>query len=262
MAHPQKDSKKRPTYSEAHKTNESYGREASRMARSPNQDQDFLAMEHPVGVPRDARGAWPSYDQVMPHSTLSHREHWSKYSQPIDSHPRAPHPSIQSSAEMSNVVSPTHGKSKRRHKDDAHSLEPSAWNVTPERRKPVKSEHRRGSRSTHSDPGVGVSPSGRGHTRRMHNSPIFPSIKEDNESRHQLSHADNHKAIPPMAPKIPRLPTPDFSDDEESRPFCPCCNADGGHEVGCELEESTEAKMERQLYEAKVYMARQNPRAH
>ncbi|KAI1455812.1 hypothetical protein F4805DRAFT_476543 [Annulohypoxylon moriforme] len=266
MAHPQKDCKSRPTCFEAHHTNESHGREISRLAHYPVHDQDFFTMERPICIPRDQRSAWPSYDHVMPHAALPHREYWSKYSQPIAYHPLPPHSSLRSSAEASYVASPTEGKSRRKHKDGvAHSIEPDIWSVTPDKRKSIKSEHRRFLRGAYSDPGAGVSTSARGHTRRTSNNgrPIFPSIKEANsESEQQISHMDKHNlSIPPRAPKIPRLPTPDFSDDEESHSFCPCCNANDGHEMGCEQEEDAQAKMKRQLHDAKAYMARKSSRA-
>ncbi|KAI1135970.1 hypothetical protein F5Y05DRAFT_392553, partial [Hypoxylon sp. FL0543] len=44
-------------------------------------------MEHLVGIPRDQRVARPSYDRVPQSAPFSHREDWSGYSQPIDSHP-------------------------------------------------------------------------------------------------------------------------------------------------------------------------------
>ncbi|KAI1209291.1 uncharacterized protein F4807DRAFT_427879 [Annulohypoxylon truncatum] len=180
---------------------------------------------------------------------------------------RPPHPSLRSSAEVSYPASPTAGKSRRKHKDDAaRSLEPEVWNVTPEKRKPVKSEHRRVLRGTYSDPGARASISARSYTHRIgsNGEPIFPSIKEaDDESERRIGHMDKHHvSVPPRAPRIPRLPTPDFSDDEESGPFCPCCNAEDGHEVGCEQEEDTQSKMKRQLHDAKAYMARKNSRAH
>ncbi|KAI0882339.1 uncharacterized protein GGS22DRAFT_191510 [Annulohypoxylon maeteangense] len=269
MAHPQKDNKTRPTYFEVCQTNESYGREISRLIHYPVLDQDFFAMERPIDSLCDQRTAWPSYDHVIPHAALPHREYWSKYSQPIAYHPHAPYPSLRSSAEASYVASPTQGKSWRKHKDDAahaHSIESEVWNATPEKRKLAKSEHRMVLRGAYSDPGVGVSTSARGRTRRISSNggPIFPSIKEaDDEGRHQISHVDKpHFSVPPRAPKIPRLPTPDFSDDEESHSFCSCCNADGGHETGCEQEEDSQIKMERQLRDAKVYMARKKAHAH
>lgn len=163
---------------------------------------------------------------------------------------RPPHPSLRSSGETSCAGSPMRRKSGRKHKDDAaQCYELAVWTTTPGR-KPIKSEHGGLIRGTYSDPGMDLSIGARDSARRMYSSgePIFPSIKEAaEESRSQIGNADKYDAaVPPRAPRIPRLPTPDFSEDEESYQFCSCCDGNGAHEAGCVQEEDAQSKMERQ----------------
>ncbi|KAI1088614.1 hypothetical protein F5B19DRAFT_411918 [Rostrohypoxylon terebratum] len=177
---------------------------------------------------------------------------------------RPPHPSLRSSGEVSYAGSPMRRKSGRKHKDDAaQCYEPEVWSVTP-KRKPVKSQYRLLLPGAYSDPGMDLSIGARDRARPtgMSGDPIFPSIKEAaEESRSQISSMDKHDAaVPPRAPRIPRLPTPDFSENEESYQFCSCCNGDDAHEEGCLQEEGAQSKMERQLHNAKAYIARKNSR--
>ncbi|KAI1413134.1 hypothetical protein F5Y13DRAFT_161645 [Hypoxylon sp. FL1857] len=273
-------------------------------------------MEHLVGIPRDQRVAWTSYDRAPLSAPFARRENWSGYSQPIDSRPasgdyggvphmqnqdpanrsryhrlsltarqsdygmqietghRRTHRSFRPMSESSLDTPPVQRGSRQHRKDTARSLDGSVWGEAPEWQGPTISKHRRISQSAHWDPDAA---SGIMHddayTTHHHtgNHPrkMLPGVKETyDDGRHHASHKDKHRMpVPPKAPKIPRLPTPDFDVvdygecDMASHQFCACCNPGGSCETKSKRRECTVAKMERQLYEAKTYISRRDPRA-
>ncbi|KAK6949020.1 hypothetical protein Daesc_009092 [Daldinia eschscholtzii] len=119
---------------------------------------------------------------------------------------------------------------------------------------PVSSEGQRGHkqvpRMAHRDPdAVAASITyGRAYHKSSHAVSKASNNREvSDEVRHRSSHKDRHHvSVPPKAPKIPRLPTPDFDDmdygryDVSNHQFCACCGNNGGSG-----EECTKAKMER-----------------
>ncbi|KAI1375334.1 hypothetical protein F4677DRAFT_460786 [Hypoxylon crocopeplum] len=99
---------------------------------------------------------------------------------------------------------------------------------------------------------------------------LLPGTKKTHgHGRHRSSRKERRNApIPPEAPRIPRLPTPDLDvvgcgrHDPEDHEFCACCSSVAGGTFGAQSGrgECAKAKMERQLYEAKTYIAQRDPR--
>ncbi|KAL7620532.1 hypothetical protein AAE478_009527 [Parahypoxylon ruwenzoriense] len=124
----------------------------------------------------------------------------------------------------------------------------TTWSENRAQRSPM-SEYRNISRGAYLGPSVPGSSVAYGHAR-----PISPDDQETgDESRYQMHHKDKHRMpIPPKAPRISRLPTPDFDamdcgkHDVASHSFCACC--DSGDSFGMETAqmESAKDKMERQ----------------
>ncbi|KAI0828120.1 hypothetical protein F5Y06DRAFT_225877 [Hypoxylon sp. FL0890] len=228
-------------------------------------------MEHLVGIPRDQRVAWASYVRAPLSAPCSHRENWPGYSQPIDSHPRRTHRSFRPMSESSLDTPPARGGSRRRHKDPVRSLDESVWGEALEWQGPVISKHRRISQGANWDPDAAASDNVHGDSHHTSNHPrkMLPGVKETHdEGRHQAGQKGRHHTpVPPKAPMIPRLPTPDFDDadygerDMTSHQFCACCAAEDSGETKAKRRECTVGKMERQLYEAKLYIARKDSRA-
>ncbi|KAI1100316.1 hypothetical protein F4804DRAFT_49809 [Jackrogersella minutella] len=165
---------------------------------------------------------------------------------------RRTHKSFQQRSE-SLVASPSQRGSRRRHNDVVLFPEESAWDKYPAKQSSGTSEQRMISQSAYNDPNVGVPSAERGHAhhRSSRHRAILPGVEEASDGgRRQASHRDRHNVpVPPRAPRIPRLPTPDFDNEEfggydmTDYNFCSCCNAEGG--AGCGRQECATAKMQR-----------------
>ncbi|KAI0843930.1 hypothetical protein F5Y00DRAFT_267078 [Daldinia vernicosa] len=133
----------------------------------------------------------------------------------------------------------------------SHDHEYSRFDAKSSRRThSVSSESRRDckrvSRDTYRDQDAVASSSTHGHAHHMnnHTMPMTSKNKEvSDESRHQASHKDKHQIpVPPKAPKITRLPTPDFDDighseyDMSNHQFCECCGDDGSSCTTAKIE--------------------------
>ncbi|KAI0377635.1 hypothetical protein F5Y04DRAFT_174212 [Hypomontagnella monticulosa] len=295
MVHPEQARRTRSTSLEVIRTNQMYSRSASVAARYPAAQSAFLSVEYPVGVPRDQRGDWILYDQKLDYQPFSQQESGSKYSQPLRSQsvrsgdsgvshreyqgsanrnqyrqPPSIHRNYASSrprTESSPSTSLVSGRSQRTHKGDAVIPGATSWGDAVESSSRDISKRRRVSQDSYRDSNVAPSRNARDHAPHIMNraKPTLTGVQaSDSGGKCRISRKDRHEAsIPPKAPKIPRLPTPDLDDveygkdDVTSRQFCACCKVGDGSEVGSS-QECAVAKMERQLYEAKAYITRKD----
>ncbi|KAI1383899.1 uncharacterized protein F4822DRAFT_433847 [Hypoxylon trugodes] len=302
MFHPEQVSKTRPTPFEVTRTNNSYDREALVVARYPSCERSVLPMEYPIGVPRDRSVAWTSHDRALSHSAhsdSSRGDYWSSFSEPLVRHsassehggvsrkrgqdPIDGSPTHQSSlicrnqrpsrvrAEQSHDLYQAPQETRRRYKDVVPYFEDMALDKIPRGQSPPMSKQRRSSWDPYDDPNA-TSLSlvhGRVRHKRDHSNQILSDVKESYDWVGPRSGQDRkqHAAIPPKAPKIPRLPTPDFDFDDydEKSPvihqFCACCDANDSFGAGSDRRECSIAKMERQVHEAKSYISRKDPRS-
>ncbi|OTB02982.1 hypothetical protein M426DRAFT_322211, partial [Hypoxylon sp. CI-4A] len=215
-------------------------------------------MDLPVGFPRDQRVAWPSYGRPPMHSSLPQRDDWSGYSEPFDYRPTSgTHGGVsrksdwdlpnESQIHQDSMIRRSRNSSqwrneqalsapaalprpRNRYGDSARLIGESAWNEIPESQGLIPYKYRPDPRGENWDPPV-VAADRHDHTRRRSNKyrPIVSNTREAHvEDTHETSHKSRHRtAIPPKAPRIPRLPTPDFEDEDGimDNDYCACCNA-------------------------------------
>ncbi|OTA97114.1 hypothetical protein M434DRAFT_334123 [Hypoxylon sp. CO27-5] len=184
---------------------------------------------------------------------------------------RRTHRSFRQMTESSLDTSRVRRGSRETQYDAAHSPDRSVWGEAPDWQSPVISKHRRISQNAHWEPDAVALDAVHGdahhtnHHASNHPREMLPGVKEPHhEDRHGRSHKDKHHLpIPPKAPKIPRLPTPDFDDVDYGKDnmtnhqFCACCNDDASFEKKSKRRECAVAKMERQgmLHSAHRYAA-------
>lgn len=183
---------------------------------------------------------------------------------------RRTHRSLRQMAESSSDTSQVRRGPRQTQYDAAHSPDRNVRGESSEWQGPTISKHRRISQSAHWDPDAVASDTvhGDAHTNRHainHPRKMLPGAnKTCDKDGHRPSHKDRHHLpIPPKAPKIPRLPTPDFDDvgygenDMANHQFCACCNDDASLEPKSKRRECAVAKMERQgmLHPAHQYPA-------
>ncbi|KAI2630178.1 hypothetical protein GGS26DRAFT_598667 [Hypomontagnella submonticulosa] len=282
MVHPEQASRTHSASLEVVRTNQMYDHEASVAAQRPATQSAFLSMDYPVGVPRDQRD-----DQTPDDPPLSYREYRYKYSQPPRSQSvrsgdsdasrngyedsanrnqsrRSPsivrnHTSSRTGAESSPNTSLAPERSRRTYRSAEIVPEIISWDENAGGLSREISKRRQVSQGAYWNFDVAPSSIARDHApQTMYRTmPMFSGVREDHgdrgSSKQRASRKDRDQAsIPPRAPKIPRLPTPDLDevdyskDDMTSRQFCACCKNDDDSEAGSLRRECTVAKMERQ----------------
>ncbi|KAI1405353.1 hypothetical protein F4819DRAFT_422856 [Hypoxylon fuscum] len=220
-----------------------------------------------ISYRRDEDSADKSYHQLplvawKPEDSVS--DPWAQHG----ASQRRTHRSLKYETESSRGSSSHLGGSRRRQKDATYSSRRSERNEPPEAPDGTLSKYWKDSRNANRDSDAGSHPRrGHAHHTSKHSNPMPAGTPETHdEGRYQTSHKSKHRVpSPPKAPKIPRLPTPDFDDEDygdhdlASHEFCACCNPDGGFKSGSRRGECTVAKMERQLYNARTYISRNDP---
>ncbi|KAH9996185.1 hypothetical protein F4779DRAFT_607084 [Xylariaceae sp. FL0662B] len=157
-------------------------------------------------------------------------------------------------------------KPRGSHEKHVRFLDETSHDRTPQRERVVVSKHRQDypNADSHYDSSPSRTPPS--HLHHTGGRPIasLPHASDMGEGKQHMSlKGAHHVPVPPKAPMIPRLPSPDFEmlapnkHDVSGHQFCACCNSDikkmeYGHQGGAK------AKMDRRLREAKAHIAHMN----